>query len=299
MRPASKSVNSCCILGSRFYTHMVRTHNSEDHNTTQYILHTLQYKVTIKPTCSLPADNATAYIVLRTATVLHSPTHKTWIKQPNRVGGATSLIKHIHQMMFLNYIRIPHTAIPQQRPTQTHLAPLAVLEQDGRVHLLHGVIEALQGRLYHGGHKDVGMQVVRSDGDGTETEEHQPTLSLQIHLWQRAAVHLHDLHVLRQLHARTQHAAVAVVQEGVELLGVVDVAHRAITGRVTKVVADGGHQVIFTRVTGHASGGTSQVLCYCSRHVICCVGDQSVPPTARAVAVSCIHVGTAHGGNFA
>ena len=57
-----------------------------------------------------------------------------------------------------------------------HLAPLAVLEQDGRVHLLHSVIEALQRRFHHDGHHDVGVQFVCGDGDGTETECHQPTL---------------------------------------------------------------------------------------------------------------------------
>ena len=55
---------------------------------------------------------------------------------------------------------------------------------------------------------------------------------LQLHLRQRAAVHLHYLHVLRKLHARTQHATVAVVQEGVQLRRVINVADRAISGVV-------------------------------------------------------------------
>ena len=76
----------------------------------------------------------------------------------------------------------PSPNVPQNKATLTYnayLAPLAVLEQDGHVHLLHCVIEAIQRRfhmvetmmLYR-------VQVVRGDGDGTEPEHHQPTLPL-------------------------------------------------------------------------------------------------------------------------
>ena len=68
---------------------------------------------------------------------------------------------------------------------------------------------------------------------------------LQLHLRQRIALHLHDLYVMGELHARTEYATVVVVQEGVHLLRVVDEAHRAIYGRVAKVVADTGHQKVF------------------------------------------------------
>ena len=104
----------------------------------------------------------------------------------------------------------------RNKTTLTHLAPL-VLEQDRRVYLLHGMIKALQGGFHHGRHQDVRVQVVWSDGDGPEAEHHQPALSLQLHLWQRTTIHLHYLDVLRKFHPRTQHATVAVVQEGVQL----------------------------------------------------------------------------------
>ena len=76
---------------------------------------------------------------------------------------------------------------------------------------------------------------------------------LQLHLRQRIALHLHDLHVMCELHARTEYATVAVVQEGV-LLRVVDEAHRAVCGRVAEVVADSGHQKVFHESPDMLSG---------------------------------------------
>lgn len=71
-----------------------------------------------------------------------------------------------------------HTSPPTVTPNKAilahnaHFAPLAVLEQDGSMHLLHSVIEALQGHFHHSGHQDVGVQAFHGDGDGTETEHH-------------------------------------------------------------------------------------------------------------------------------
>ena len=76
----------------------------------------------------------------------------------------------------------PSPTVPQNKATLTynaHLAPLAVLEQDGHVHLLHCVIEAIQRRFHMMETRMLyRVQVVRGDGDGTETEHHQPTLPL-------------------------------------------------------------------------------------------------------------------------
>ena len=59
---------------------------------------------------------------------------------------------------------------------------------------------------------------------------------------------------MRELHARTEYATVAVVQEGVHLLRVVDEAHRAVCDRVTDLVADSGHQKVFRESPDMLSG---------------------------------------------
>ena len=59
---------------------------------------------------------------------------------------------------------------------------------------------------------------------------------------------------MRELHASTEYATVAVVQEGVHLLRVVDEAHRAICGRVAEVVADSGHQKVLHESPDMLSG---------------------------------------------
>ena len=59
---------------------------------------------------------------------------------------------------------------------------------------------------------------------------------------------------MRELHARTEYATVAVVQEGVQLLRVVDVAHLAVCGSVAEVVADSGHQKVFRESLDMLSG---------------------------------------------
>ena len=97
------------------------------------------------------------------------------------------------------------------------------------------------------------LSVVMGTGRRRNTTN-QRLSPLQLHLRQRIALHLHDLYVMHELHARTEYATVAVVQGGIRLLRVVDEAHRAVCGRVTEVVADSGHQKVFRESPDMLSG---------------------------------------------
>ena len=134
----------------------------------------------------------------------------------------------------------PSSTVPQNKATLTynaHLAALAVLEQDGHVHLLHCVTEALQRRFHT---VDTRMLECRlsADGDGMKTEHHQPTLPCNSISGNES---LHTCTIFTSCVSSTCAQSTPQLpssRKGVQLLRIIDVAHRAVCGSVAEVVAD-------------------------------------------------------------
>ena len=139
----------------------------------------------------------------------------------------------------------PSPTVPQNKVTLTynaHPAPLAVLEQDGHVHLLHCVIAAIQRRFHMvetwmlecrlsvvmrtGRRRNTTNQ--RSPSNSTSSNESLYTCTIFT-----SCVNSTCAQSTPQLPSS---------RKGVQLLRYVDVAHRAVCGRVAEVVADSGHQ---------------------------------------------------------
>ena len=158
--------------------------------------------------------------------------------------------------MFAQHIS-PSPTVPQNKATLTytaHLAPLAVLEQDRHVHLLHCVTEAIQRRLHmvETMMLECRLSVVMGTGRRRNaTNQRSPCNSISGNEW------LYTWTIFTSCASSTCAQSTPQLpssRKGVQLLRVIDVAQRAVCGRVAEVVADSSHQKVFRKLLDMLSG---------------------------------------------
>ena len=151
----------------------------------------------------------------------------------------------------------PSPTVPQNKATLTynaHLAPLAVIEQDGHVHLLHCVTEAIQRRFHRVETRmlECWLSVVMGTGRRRNaTNQRSPCNSTS------GNESLYTCTIFTSCASSTCAQSTPQLpssRTGVQLLRVVDVTHRAVCGRVAEVVADSGHQKVFRESLDMLSG---------------------------------------------
>ena len=140
----------------------------------------------------------------------------------------------------------------EQLDLRVHVfAPLGVFQEHGGKDLLHRVVEGVDRRVQEGGHEDVRVEVVRRNDARLQLEKHQPVVRRGLGF--DYVIDLDQPYSLRQFCMRGQNGAVSIVQEAVELLGIQDVGDGSVGYFIAEVVADGGEDEVFSRVSGHST----------------------------------------------